>query len=66
MEDVKEVDEIEEEEGVREAGTIIDTTSNIGVYLHQANIRMEDIQCMIVCGKLRQGRRLKGNYEEGG
>ena len=60
MEDVKEVDEIEEEEGVREAGTIIDTTSNIGVYLHQANIRMEDIQCMIVCGKLRQGRRLKG------
>ena len=66
MEDVKEVDEIEEEEGVREAGAIIDTTSNIGVYLHQANIRMEDIQCMIVCGKLRQGRRLKGNYEEGG
>ena len=66
MEDVEEVDEIEEEEGVSEAGTIIDTTSNIGVYLHQANIRMEDIQCMIVCGKLRQGRRLKGNYEEGG
>ena len=53
MEDVEEVDEIEEEEGVRAAGTIIDTTSNIGVYLHQAYIRMEDIQCMIVYGKLR-------------
>ena len=66
VEDVEEVDEIEEEEGVRAAGTIIDTTANIGVYLHQANIRMEDIQCLIVCGKLQQCRRLKGNYEEGG
>merc|ERR1712139_226442 len=66
VEDVEEVDEIEEEEGVRAAGTIIDTTANIGVYLHQANIRMEDIQCLIVCGKLQQCRRLKGNHEEGG